>query len=257
MTKHINDNPFELERLRLQAATKRNVNRFKSLYNTRYAEITNKNNSGMWNLKNTSERRQLGSSGIYSDKIRIISRFLSNKSGEMLDIGFGSGILEERLKNRSLRFYGIDIASKSAKKLAKLVKGTFKIGNISSIPFKSSMFDYVVALDILEHISPHNTFKALREINRVTKKGGHLLVSVPLNEDLEDMINMGVNPNAHVRSYSPEILRFELEISGFNIVSEQFLYAFQKNYTLRKFILKILPISVRKPNLYILFTRKL
>ena len=70
------------------------------------------------------------------------------------------------------------------------------------------------------------------------------------------MLEKGTNPNGHLRAYTSEILKYELEMSGYKVLEEHFLYAFRKYYLLKKLILKLLPIQIRKPNLMILVAQK-
>ena len=104
---------------------------------------------------------------------------------------------------------------------------------------------------------PHNhTFEALSELFRVIKKNGNLIVSVPLNEGLQMLISNNINPNGHVRVYTSSLIKAELKISGFNIIDEQYLYAFKKNYKLKKFIVTRFIKNYRKPNNIIIVARK-
>ena len=66
-----------------------------------------------------------------------------------------------------------DEALKFARKRGKVVKG-----DIASLPFPDETFDIVACLDVLYH-KWVNTKKAFREIRRVLKKGGILLIREP------------------------------------------------------------------------------
>lgn len=52
------------------------------------------------------------------------------------------------------------------------------------LPFKDSVFDEVLMLDVLEHIKPELACLALDEVERVLKKGGFFNLSFPCNKVL-------------------------------------------------------------------------
>ncbi len=247
-------NGFRVEEKRDLYAQEGDLRKFKKLYSKKNPSIINKNSDILWDDINFSRFGELKKSPIYIDKLSQILNFLKGKKGNLLDVGFGKGAIENKLKNHDFNLFGIDISSRSVNDIKKFVKGNFKKGNVLKIPFDSNCFNYVLCLDVMEHISPFNTFKALKEINRVLKTDSFLVISVPLNEGLEEMVKNRINPNAHVRAYTPHILRKELELSGFVIEKEIYLSAFSKYYFFKKFLNQI--FRMREPNLLILMARK-
>ncbi len=247
---------FEAERLRHRLAVSGDLREFKKTYEFK-EELKNLNSASFWNMKTKKDQKDLIKSPIYKDKIRIISNFLKMKSGKLLDIGFGLGYLEKRLtKYLRLSLFGIDISELAVNGAQKTLRGEYGVAGIFKVPYKSSFFDIVLILDVIEHIQTNKTLKAYGEIVRVMKKNGILVVSIPLNEGLEEMIKRGKNPNSHMRNYTPAILKGELKLFGFKIVKEYYLYAFQNNYWLKSFFLRLLPFETKKPNLMIVFARK-
>src|SRR5271170_6574571 len=53
--------------------------------------------------------------------------------------------------------------------------------DITDIPFESDKFDYVICIHVLEHIKDDG--KAIREIFRVLKHGGHAIIAIPTYGD--------------------------------------------------------------------------
>jgi ubiquinone/menaquinone biosynthesis C-methylase UbiE len=105
----------------------------------------------------------------------LLSKFDKKNENKILNIGCGTGgtipILEK---------YGevvnVDISSEALKFLRqKGYKGTKVSGN--GLPFEDNEFDFVVALDVLEHIDQDR--EALNEWHRVLKPGGQLMITVP------------------------------------------------------------------------------
>ncbi|MHA1106763.1 MAG: class I SAM-dependent methyltransferase [Promethearchaeota archaeon] len=50
-------------------------------------------------------------------------------------------------------------------------------GDITRLPYRDDSFDFISALDVLEHIK--DDIKAVSEINRIIKKGGIVVITVP------------------------------------------------------------------------------
>ncbi len=67
------------------------------------------------------------------------------------------------------------------------------------------------------------------------------------------MISRGENPNAHVRIYTPDLIKAELRIAGFKILKEKRLYAFHNFYGLKTLIAKhLLPRKFNQNNIIVL-----
>ena len=62
----------------------------------------------------------------------------------------------------------------------------FKVGTASAIPERDSSFEVVVANFVFEHVP--SAGEALREIDRVTRDGGHVWISMPNAGGFEDQL---------------------------------------------------------------------
>lgn len=100
-------------------------------------------------------------------KHKLIKRFIQGKT---LDIGYGSFPSPE-----AEDFYGLDIQDREPPKGYKEIKNVDL--NICPIPYEKEFFDTVIAVDIVEHLM--NPLKVFLEANRVLKKGGKFIVSIP------------------------------------------------------------------------------
>lgn len=81
-----------------------------------------------------------------------------------------------------------------------------------SLPFDNDTFELVTALDVIEHID--DDLGALREIRRVLRPGGRLLLTVPAYRFLwgrQDEINL------HKRRYVALEVRKRLQSAGFDV----------------------------------------
>jgi len=215
-------------------------------------EFRNRNTASFWNKLLFKKNKTLVKSQIYKDKIDNVLRMIRRYEGEFLDIGFGRGNLETKIikEKLNIEIYGVDISPKAVKNAEKELKGFFYVSNIFKLPFNKYFFDIVAILDVLEHIEKDRIMVALKEVARVLKKGGRLVISIPLNENLETLVKEGENYNAHMREYTYDILAKELKNADFRIIDKKFLYAFAKYYKLKTFLMNFFP-WLRKPNLLI------
>ena len=111
---------------------------------------------------------------------QILRQEIDNKSNlKILDIGCGTGetlsFLNNHLSHPDL--YGVD-SSSVAVEYAKS-RGHKQILKVEAdmLPFKDDTFDYVLLLDVLEHIKDDSS--VLSEAKRVLKRNGKIIMTVP------------------------------------------------------------------------------
>jgi ubiquinone/menaquinone biosynthesis C-methylase UbiE len=116
---------------------------------------------------------------LYSKYIQsVIFSFSNEKSIKFLDVGCGVGTVARLVSSgdSKIKPYGIDVSENFVKK-AQVGKGNFRVFDGKKIPFKNGSFDVVGCFTVLEHVE--NTVQILREIVRVTKPGGRIIVAGP------------------------------------------------------------------------------
>lgn len=221
-------------------------------------KVVNKNTPQLWDQILFEKDQELLGSPYYKDKINKVFKFLKNKKGKLLDIGFGMGNLEKKIisSGSKINLYGIDFSSKAILRAKKELRGNYFVARADRLPFDKSFFDFVVMLDVFEHISKTDSKKVLSEIVRVIKKDGYFVISVPLNEDLKKMNKEGVNFNAHLRQFTAEKIKKELKLSDLVVFKKDYLYAFKKHYFIKSLFLKLWP-NFRKPNVLIVYGKKI
>lgn len=216
------------------------IEQFKKTY-TKNFDIQNLNTGSYWDDIFLDEKTLAYQSPMTKDKIKTIAKNFSEKNITILDIGIGQGFLEELLiaNNNGYTIHGIDISPHSIKRAKQLFKGKFIVGDVTRLGryYPKSSFNTIVALELFEHINPSQLFKLYQHIHDLLKKNGQLILSIPINEHLDTMAS---NPSAHVRNYSPKIIKTELELSNFSIEKEYYFSAFNSNYLIKKLIAKIL-----------------
>lgn len=112
--------------------------------------------------------------------ISLLKRYLpqNNRKKKILDAGCGTGGFLNKIKN-NYEIYGFDINHEAVKFAKKRGLKNIKIGSLSKIPYKKNTFDAVVCIDVLYHQDVLNDVAAIKELARVLKKDGLLIIKVP------------------------------------------------------------------------------
>lgn len=242
---------FDTERLRKKYLLQGKYKKIKDTYSNKYPQIQNLNTPSFWDDKFDGIEHKSFPMAI--DRNNQILKLLTTNS-KILNLGSGIGYLEELIWNKfgnNVSLTGTDFTKKSLTRLNnKFNKYKFIQADLTKLPFKPSSFDTVCLNEVLEHISPIDTFKVLDEIFKIVKKNGKVLISVPINENLEKM--MPYNPNEHVRDYSEELLRYEVEEAGFKVMNIYRYSAFGKLYKIKSLVNRLLKIRHSNNLLFIL-----
>lgn len=155
-------------------------------------------------------------------RLYLLSRALKEinikRRATVLDAGSGYGFISFNLAAKNLKVIGVDSDPKRirvAQNLSKIldVKGIdFVKANLYQLPFPDKTFDLSLCLEVLEHLDDDK--KALKELFRVTKDKGNLIVSFPeLYADIKDFRKLG-----HVRSgYTIDFFKDMAKKAGFKI----------------------------------------
>lgn len=116
-------------------------------------------------------------------------RFLAERCAprtRVLNIGVGSGYLEELLVKRGVEVWSLDPSPETIAQLQRRLDlgGRARHGYSQNIPFDDRSFDKVIMTEVLEHLPTDILHGTLDEVRRVLKPGGELTGTVPYREDL-------------------------------------------------------------------------
>jgi 2-polyprenyl-3-methyl-5-hydroxy-6-metoxy-1,4-benzoquinol methylase len=174
-----------------------------------------------------------------SDAPAFRTRRLSAVAGELkqgtkvLDIGIGWGEIIPMVLARGCTYSGIDFSEQIVAHVSKRYpQCRFFSGGLEQI---SETYDSVLALEVCEHILPSKIFSFYDEIRRLLARNGTLIITVPVYENLRAMTlhcpqcGHMHNRMGHVRAYTPELIRAELQLAGFIIEKSFFIYASFEN----------------------------
>lgn len=102
--------------------------------------------------------------------------FIGNR---ILDAGAGDGSLIQALKafKPVATVIGVDIAPKHP---------DIQQGDLAHLPYDNNSFDTIFCSEVIEHLTPEETGKVLRELRRLLAPDGMLIITTPYAEHLED-----------------------------------------------------------------------
>lgn len=108
----------------------------------------------------------------YIRKMEVIKGLIKSfpRNSKILDAGCGEGVLVSELREKGYQVWGLDF-NYGAKYIIP--------GDLIKIPFKNSMFDLVLMVDVIEHLPFQNQKTAIEEVHRVLKDKGTLIASIP------------------------------------------------------------------------------
>lgn len=132
---------------------------------------------------------------------------------EILDAGCGSGGTTSFL-GRFGPVTGVDLAA-AAVELAKL-RGVASVvrGSVDRLPLRDTSFDLATSFDVLYHLDVQDDAIALRELHRVVRPGGVVLIRVPAY----DWIRGAHDQAVHTRHrYTLRELSTKLEGAGLRV----------------------------------------
>lgn len=156
--------------------------------------------------------------------------FLKKTSGNVLDLGSGSGRHLFKIKNGKMYLVDfskemLNLAEKKSKK--SKINAEFKQANLYNLPFEDEFFDYAVCISSLHCIKGNkNREKVVRELYRVLKKAGKAEIGVWnfnskrfKNSPKEKMINWTDKGKRYYYLYDEGEIHDLFKKIGFKIIS--------------------------------------
>ena len=100
------------------------------------------------------------------------------RNKEILDVGCGTGAILRRLGNPQ-KNVGVDLAPEAISFCRQRGLSNVRQGDIQALPFSDASFDAVICSSVLYHQWVTDLDSALREMRRVLRPGGVLLINAP------------------------------------------------------------------------------
>lgn len=135
---------------------------------------------------------------------------LPARANRVLDAGCGTGGMLAQIAARG-QAHGIDF-SPHALRFAR-ERGLTRLGraSVEALPFRSSSFDVAISLDVLYHRAVSDDSQALRELCRVLRPGGRVILNLPAFESLRSSHDTAIHT---ARRYERRALAKQLEQCG-------------------------------------------
>jgi SAM-dependent methyltransferase len=138
-------------------------------------------------------------------------RVSSDAKSQIVDLGCGTGVVlrEMRLWSDPI---GLDMSRLALSYCKKRGIDRVVQGDGARLPFAAESVDAVIGLDIFEHIEDDEA--AFREVQRILKPGGSLVMSVPAFKSLWGPHDVAL---MHFRRYRRKEVRDRLVRAGFHV----------------------------------------
>ncbi len=115
-------------------------------------------------------------------KVQLLCRLMRQHLGDprtlkVLDVGCGIGLIDAELTPQVAELHGIDTSRKSLEAAALAAPAArFQHFDGESMPYPETAFDLVFAVCVLHHIAPARRDSFVREMARVARPGGMVLI---------------------------------------------------------------------------------
>lgn len=158
----------------------------------------------------------------------LFSHVAPNLKGKILEVGAGIGNFTSLLAKKG-QVWAIDVEKDYISDLKKKFGGKVKVGygDIEKDKYffkrhlpagRQGKFETIVCMNVLEHIKDDR--KALKNMNKLLKKGGRLVLLVPAHSFAYGTLDENLG---HFRRYSKKELSEKLEKAGLGIEKLNFL----------------------------------
>ncbi len=115
---------------------------------------------------------------------RHVLNLFDRRGGRFLDAGCGTGDFIPDLVARDGEVFALDFASEMIEEARARVGQNghdrpvqYYVGDVSTLPFEANFFDAIIAVGLIEYLADVDA--ALRQMYKVLKPGGTLIVTVP------------------------------------------------------------------------------
>jgi SAM-dependent methyltransferase len=139
--------------------------------------------------------------------------------GPICDMGCGPGQIARYLHRRGVDTLGVDLSPGMVAEAQRLnPEIPFHQGNMLSLPDEDNSWGGIAAFYCILHIPREQVVDALREMKRVLKPGGILLVTFHIGEEIKHLDEWWEKPvNVDFAFYLPEEMETWLEEAGYEL----------------------------------------
>ena len=141
-------------------------------------------------------QQSLKTDSFSSDNPTVFEYLNPKKNMKFLDVGSCANLICKKLHEWPSMYYGVDISSELIRVSQNFVKrneikiGGLYVSEVAEMKFEDNFFDICAVIGVLEYFDVNYIKKALKELHRVLKPQGKIVLDIPnLNHpDCETMI---------------------------------------------------------------------
>jgi len=157
----------------------------------------------------------------------IYDRLLSLDNSHILELGCGTAMLTRNIAgagtNRKITALEVDeIAHGNNMQITDLPNVSFGLAGAEDIPLENETVDVVLMFKSLHHVPLDQMDRAMREIKRVLKPGGHAYISEPIFAGAFNDILRLFHDESRVREAAFNTVRKAVDEGLFDLVEEVF-----------------------------------
>jgi len=159
----------------------------------------------------------------YINLLKNFVNLLKNKE-KVLDAGCGPGRDIKILYELGIKeVYGIDL-SKNMLNIAKEYesRGKYFVMDIRKLDFDDEFFDGIICIGVLVHLNKEDFIRSLKELYRVLKKEGILLLSVKIDKEEKILIDKKYGEIRYFFIYTEDFIKDSLKNVGFEILETRY-----------------------------------
>ena len=115
--------------------------------------------------------------------INFVAHVTNGTKQKILDAGCGTGMIMAELLEQGHMVFGLELSDAMAKEAHRNLSSRgfddvdIRIGSIQSSGYGNGIFDTTLCIGVLQYLDTDE--KALRELTRITKTNGHIILSLP------------------------------------------------------------------------------
>ena len=112
-------------------------------------------------------------------------------NNSLLDIGCAKGFMMYDFHRLipGIKVEGIDISDYAIENGMEEMKPFMKVASADDLPYEDNSFDYAISITTLHNFDDDNLIKALKEIERVSKKGSFITVDAYRNDEEKERMH--------------------------------------------------------------------
>lgn len=200
----------------------------------------------LWNSFGHTDSERFFTQRLFVEGYPVFKKYISPNPREILDAGGGTGRYGLHLAQDfpECRVTISDILDESLA-IGKRIAGELNIKNIEfkrddilSSSFPDNKFDIVLSDVVIQHLPDHK--KAIRELNRITKPGGRILISANNFWNFHTIVKfalklMGKYEYGYEKSFTRRGLAKELEKADIKVIATDGFYVGYGLFRLKKY----------------------